>query len=152
MIVTPCALWGLHPAKGLESCWRCYGTKPQIGYFKNENPRAARAVQPSQEAQQRLQGVKQGEAVITQMDVSAEGPAEAPWNEDTEIAVVGGGVCGVICAGRCAEKGVPYTIIERQPCYGGVWSNLANANSALQARQQQKTSLKAKDRALPGLA
>ncbi len=57
-----------------------------------------------------------------------------PWNEATEIAIVGGGMCGVICAGRCADLGIPYTIIERQACYGGVWSNLANANSALQAR------------------
>ena len=86
------------------------------------------------------------------MDESAERPAEAPWTEDTEIAIVGGGVCGVICAGRCAEKRIPYTIIERQPCYGGVWSNLANANSALQARQQLKTPVKAEDCASPGLA
>ena len=91
-------------------------------------------------------------AVVMQTTGSAEGPAEAPWAEDTEIAIVGGGVCGVICAGRCAEKRIPYTLIERQPCYGGVWSNLANANSALQARQPLETLLKAEDCALPGLA
>lgn len=59
--------------------------------------------------------------------------AEGVWQDDTEIAIIGGGVCGVICAGRCADKRIPYKIIERQNCYGGVWSNLANANSALQA-------------------
>ena len=83
--------------------------------------------------------------VGARLSCPTEGPAEASWDENTEIAIVGGGVCGVICAGRCAEKRIPYTIIERQPCYGGVWSNLANKNSALQARLPQlRTRLKAR--------
>lgn len=72
---------------------------------------------------------------------------DAIVQDDTEIAIVGGGVCGVICEGRCTELNIPYTIIERQDCYGGVWSNLANANSALQA-----SSLRASSNAARGCA
>jgi cation diffusion facilitator CzcD-associated flavoprotein CzcO len=56
--------------------------------------------------------------------------------DEVEVAIVGGGMCGVICAGRCADKGISYKIIERQYTLGGVWLNLANQHSALQVKRQ----------------
>ena len=50
----------------------------------------------------------------------------------TEVAIVGGGMCGVICAGRCKDRGISYKIIELQHTIGGVWLNLANQHSSLQ--------------------
>jgi 4-hydroxyacetophenone monooxygenase len=57
--------------------------------------------------------------------------AEIPV-DDTDIAIVGGGMCGVIFAARCAKLGIPYKIIERQHTLGGVWLEYANQHSALQ--------------------
>ena len=62
-------------------------------------------------------------------------PARPIPVDETEVAIVGGGMCGVICAGRCAERGISYKIIERQCTLGGVWLNLANQHSALQVKR-----------------
>ena len=60
-----------------------------------------------------------------------------PWNtvvyeDETEIAIIGGGVCGTLLAGRCIEQNMQCTIIERQEKLGGVWLEYANQHSALQ--------------------
>ncbi len=52
--------------------------------------------------------------------------------EDVEVAIIGGGTCGVICAARCAKLGITYKIIDRQITLGGVWLNYANDHSSLQ--------------------
>ena len=63
--------------------------------------------------------------------------ANQPWNsvvyeDDTEIAIIGGGVCGTLLAGRCAEQNINFTIIDRQATLGGVWLEYANQHSSLQ--------------------
>ena len=63
--------------------------------------------------------------------------ASQPWNsvmyeDDTEIAIIGGGVCGTLLAGRCAEQNINFTIVDRQATLGGVWLEYANQHSSLQ--------------------
>ena len=63
--------------------------------------------------------------------------AKQPWNsivheDDTEIAIIGGGVCGTILAGRCIEQNIDCTVIDRQETLGGVWLEYANQHSSLQ--------------------
>jgi len=60
-----------------------------------------------------------------------------PWNsivyeDDTEIAIIGGGVCGTILAGRCVEQNIECEVIDRQDTFGGVWLEYANQHSSLQ--------------------
>ena len=60
------------------------------------------------------------------------GPVPPTPVDYCEVAIVGAGMCGVICAGRCADRGISYKMIDRQHTIGGVWLNLANQHSSLQ--------------------
>lgn len=51
-----------------------------------------------------------------------------------DVAILGGGLCGVLAGQRCAIQGIKYRIIERGDDFGGVWSTLANDHSHLQVR------------------
>jgi heterodisulfide reductase subunit A-like polyferredoxin len=53
---------------------------------------------------------------------------------ETEILVVGGGICGILAAKECADRRWPYIVVDRNKELGGVWSTLANRHSYLQAR------------------
>ena len=53
--------------------------------------------------------------------------------EETEMVIVGGGLCGVLAARNCHERGIKYRLIEREACLGGNWHTLANSYSHLQA-------------------
>ena len=71
--------------------------------------------------------------------------ANQPWNsivyeDHTEIAIIGGGVCGTILAGRCAEQNINFTIVDRQKTLGGVWLEYANQHSSLQVSVETKSS------------
>ena len=59
--------------------------------------------------------------------------ADVVHEDYTEIAIIGGGVCGTILAGRCMEQNIECTIIDRQETLGGVWLEYANKHSSLQA-------------------
>ena len=59
--------------------------------------------------------------------------ADVVHEDYTEIAIIGGGVCGTILAGRCMEQNIDCTIIDRQETLGGVWLEYANKHSSLQA-------------------
>lgn len=59
--------------------------------------------------------------------MSTPAPAKA-----VDVVIVGGGVCGVLAAHRCLEKGLTYCIVDRQSDFGGVWASLANQHSHLQ--------------------
>ena len=70
--------------------------------------------------------------------------ATQPWNsivyeDDTEIAIIGGGVCGTILAGRCAEQNIDFAMIDRQATLGGVWLEYANQHSSLQVSAEPVT-------------
>ena len=53
--------------------------------------------------------------------------------ERVEMAIVGGGLCGVLAARNCATRGLSYRVVEREARLGGNWHTLANAYSHLQA-------------------
>ena len=59
--------------------------------------------------------------------------ADVVHEDYTEIAIIEGGVCGTILAGRCMEQDIDCTIIDRQETLGGVWLEYANKHSSLQA-------------------
>lgn len=53
-------------------------------------------------------------------------------SQHVDVAILGGGLCGVLAGHRCFEEGLTYTIIERENDFGGVWGTLANNHSHLQ--------------------
>jgi heterodisulfide reductase subunit A-like polyferredoxin len=63
---------------------------------------------------------------------------EIPRSE-TDVAIIGGGVVGVIAAKRMQERGIKYRVIEKLPDFGGVWHTHANNHSTLQVHSQYAT-------------
>ena len=53
---------------------------------------------------------------------------------EVEVAILGGGICGVLAAQQCTEKHMTFRILERMQTLGGVWSFRANTHSHLQVR------------------
>jgi cation diffusion facilitator CzcD-associated flavoprotein CzcO len=51
---------------------------------------------------------------------------------ETDVAIIGGGVVGVIAANRMRERGIQYKVLERQHDFGGVWHSHGNNHSTLQ--------------------
>jgi len=57
-----------------------------------------------------------------------EFPFEAAWTngnrlpEGFSVAIVGGGFAGIAMATQLGRVGIPYTLFERRPEFGGVWS------------------------------
>lgn len=64
--------------------------------------------------------------------VSVASGAPAPA-ETTEVAIIGGGICGILAAKGCRDHNLPYRLIERGDDLGGNWVTLANGHSCLQA-------------------
>ena len=50
----------------------------------------------------------------------------------THVAIIGGGVVGVIAANRMRERSIDYRVIERLHDFGGVWHTHSNNHSTLQ--------------------
>ena len=48
------------------------------------------------------------------------------------VAIIGGGICGVMAGARCVRDGLSFVILERGSCYGGNWFVRANSYSHLQ--------------------
>lgn len=63
----------------------------------------------------------------------------------TDVAIIGGGVVGVIAARRMQERGIEYKVLERQHDFGGVWHTHGNNHSTLQVRGSASIKLNAKD-------
>lgn len=53
--------------------------------------------------------------------------------EQTEMVIVGGGICGILAAKQCHDRGMKYVLVERTAELGGVWHTMANKTSFLQA-------------------
>ena len=53
--------------------------------------------------------------------------------QKTEMVIVGGGICGILAAKQCHDRGMKYVVIERENALGGVWHTMANDTSFLQA-------------------
>lgn len=51
----------------------------------------------------------------------------------TEMLIVGGGISGLLAAKNCAERGIPYLLVDREEILGGNWHSLSNNYSQLQA-------------------
>ena len=54
--------------------------------------------------------------------------------EQTDVLIIGGGICGVLAAQQCKERGIRFRLIDRCEDYGGVWAFRANSHSHLQVR------------------
>jgi heterodisulfide reductase subunit A-like polyferredoxin len=52
--------------------------------------------------------------------------------EETEMVIVGGGICGILAAKQCHDRGMKYVVIEKEAKLGGVWHTMANGTSFLQ--------------------
>ena len=52
-----------------------------------------------------------------------------------DVAVIGGGVVGVLAGIRLLEKGIDFAIFERQADFGGVWTTHGNNHSTLQVQR-----------------
>ena len=62
--------------------------------------------------------------MVTPMTISADA--------DVDVAIYGGGLCGVLAGHRCFMEGLTYRILEKEKDLGGVWQTLANNHSHLQ--------------------
>ena len=51
---------------------------------------------------------------------------------DLAVAIIGGGICGVMAGARCIREGLSFVILERGEAYGGNWIVRANSYSHLQ--------------------
>ena len=51
---------------------------------------------------------------------------------ETDVAIIGAGVVGVIAANRMRERGIQFKVLERQHDFGGVWHAHGNNHSTLQ--------------------
>ena len=50
----------------------------------------------------------------------------------TDVAIIGGGVVGVIAAKRMLERGIDFKVLEKLHDFGGVWHTHSNNHSTLQ--------------------
>lgn len=50
----------------------------------------------------------------------------------TEMVIVGGGICGLLAARQCRDRGMSYVLIEQESSLGGNWVTKANEHSQLQ--------------------
>lgn len=55
---------------------------------------------------------------------------------EVDVAVVGGGVVGVLAGIRLLEKGIDFAVFERQADFGGVWTTHGNNHSTLQVSRR----------------
>ena len=53
--------------------------------------------------------------------------------EQTDMVIVGGGICGILAAKQCHDRGLKYIVVEKETSLGGVWTTMANKTSFLQA-------------------
>lgn len=53
-------------------------------------------------------------------------------NMEVEVAIVGGGICGILAAHRCVQRQIKYILIEKDDKLTGVWQAIANEHSQLQ--------------------
>lgn len=51
---------------------------------------------------------------------------------DVDVAVIGGGVVGVLAGIRLLDRGIDFAVFEGQADFGGVWTTHANNHSTLQ--------------------
>ena len=61
--------------------------------------------------------------------------------DEVEMVIVGGGICGILAAKQCHDRGMKYVVIEREAKLGGVWHTMANATSFLQVSSLSNTIL-----------
>jgi len=66
-------------------------------------------------------------------------PKDLP-KESTEMLIVGGGICGILAAKNCHDRGIKYILFERESCLGGNWHTLANTHSYLQVNKMRLPS------------
>lgn len=58
----------------------------------------------------------------------------ATVTEPVAVAIIGGGVCGVLAAQRCVRENLPFIMFDRCNDFGGNWFVRANSYSHLQVR------------------
>ena len=58
--------------------------------------------------------------------------AKAPVTVETDVVIIGAGICGILAARECHDRGYPYVILDREDQFGGVWNTMANNYSYLQ--------------------
>ena len=56
-------------------------------------------------------------------------------SKHVDVCIVGGGICGILAAQGCVERGLSFVVLEQGEALGGCWQTLANSYSNLQVRQ-----------------
>lgn len=51
-----------------------------------------------------------------------------------DVCIVGGGICGILAAHGCVQRGLSFVVVEQGEALGGCWQTLANSYSTLQVR------------------
>jgi len=58
--------------------------------------------------------------------------------EQFSVAIIGGGVCGVLAAQRCVQENMSFILFDRCTDFGGNWFVRANSYSHLQVCRTKK--------------
>jgi cation diffusion facilitator CzcD-associated flavoprotein CzcO len=66
------------------------------------------------------------------VSTTVNGHGEGFYSTGTDVAIIGGGVVGLLSAMRMRERGIEYRIIERSTDFGGTWHTHSNNHSTLQ--------------------
>ncbi len=61
--------------------------------------------------------------------------------EHIDVAIIGGGVVGLVAAKRMQERDIAYKVLEKQRDFGGVWHTHGNNHSTLQVCIRCKSSI-----------
>ena len=61
--------------------------------------------------------------------------------EQVAVAIIGGGICGVMAGARCVQGGISFVILERGHSFGGNWVVRANSYSHLQVKLSWRPDL-----------
>ena len=64
-------------------------------------------------------------------------------NQHVDVCIVGGGICGILAAQGCVERGLSFLVFEQGEALGGCWQTLANAYSTLQVRMNVSAAVDA---------
>ena len=54
--------------------------------------------------------------------------------QKVDVCIIGGGICGILAAHGCIERGLSFIVLEKGQELGGCWQTLANSYSTLQVK------------------
>lgn len=109
-----------------EELQRVPHAKRQARLFVDGNGTSMEAIKAAMLGPQRLNK-------LTMLGAGAEPPKRPPPQVD--VVIVGAGLCGLVAALACVERGMSVAVLERRLVAGGVWTSFANSTSQVNSSE-----------------